>query len=90
MLSLTILVSLATANAYVWPSPKLDALEAMRWDQDDTFNGMASFMQPCTFFVKGNEDGSGTGRANAPDWIRTVRSQIDRGAAEADLREGIP
>ncbi|KAJ7247320.1 heme peroxidase [Mycena rebaudengoi] len=72
MLSLTILVSLATANAYVWPSPKLDALEAMRWDQDDTFNGMASFMQPCTFFVKGNEDGSGTGRANAPDWIRTA------------------
>ncbi|KAJ7256656.1 hypothetical protein C8J57DRAFT_1517293 [Mycena rebaudengoi] len=46
MLGLTLLASLTTANAYVWPSPKLDALEAIRWDQDDTLNGMASFMQP--------------------------------------------
>ncbi|KAJ7267782.1 heme peroxidase [Mycena rebaudengoi] len=72
MLGLALLASLATANAYVWPSPKLDALEAMRWDQDDTINGVASFMQPCTFFVKGNEDGTETGRANGPDWIRTA------------------
>jgi hypothetical protein len=73
MLALTLLASLATANAYVWPSPKLDALEAMRWDQSDTFNGMEAFiLDNCQFFLQENEDGSGTGRSNAADWIRTV------------------
>lgn len=65
MLVLTLLFA-ATATAYVWPSPKLDALEAMRWDQDTT--GFAAFFQPCNEF----NFGTSTGRANGPDWIRTV------------------
>ncbi|KAJ7823537.1 heme peroxidase [Mycena leptocephala] len=65
MLVLTLLFA-ATATAYVWPSPKLDALEAMRWDQDTT--GFAAFFQPCNEF----NFGTSTGRANGPDWIRTA------------------
>ncbi|KAJ7488087.1 heme peroxidase [Mycena latifolia] len=72
MFGFTLLAYVAGATAYVWPSPKLDALEAQRWDQDDTFNGFASFLQPCNFFIFGNEDGTPTGRANGPDWIRTA------------------
>jgi hypothetical protein len=73
MFGFALLGYVATATAYVWPSPKLDALEAQRWDQDDTLSGFASFVQPCDFFIRGNDDGSPTGRANGPDWIRTVR-----------------
>ncbi|KAJ7186110.1 heme peroxidase [Mycena filopes] len=72
MLYFSLLAGIAGANAYIWPSPKLDALEAMRWDQDDTINGVASFVQPCSFYIFGNDDGTPTGRANGPDWIRTA------------------
>ncbi|KAJ7279351.1 hypothetical protein C8J57DRAFT_1464793 [Mycena rebaudengoi] len=60
---------LATVNAYVWPSPKLDALEAMRWEQHDA---LASFMEPCDSFITDIEGSPKTGRANGPDWIRTA------------------
>ncbi|KAJ7903114.1 heme peroxidase [Mycena leptocephala] len=72
MFGFTLLGYVATAAAYVWPSPKLDALEAQRWDQDDTLSGFAAFVQPCDFFIRGNDDGSPTGRANGPDWLRTA------------------
>ncbi|KAJ7657921.1 heme peroxidase [Mycena polygramma] len=64
MLKLTILACLATwaANAYIWPSPQLDVLEAMRFEQPLTL-----FLQPCTQFI-----GGGGGRSNAADWIRTA------------------
>ncbi|KAJ7611543.1 heme peroxidase [Mycena polygramma] len=70
MLGLTLLIYATAATAYVWPSPKLDALEAMRWDQDTT--GFTAFFQPCNSFIFGNANGTPTGRANAPDWIRTA------------------
>ncbi|KAF7362631.1 Peroxidase [Mycena venus] len=72
MFGFTLFAYVAGTTAYVWPSPKLDALEAQRWDQDDTISGFASFLQPCDFFIAGNEDGTPTGRANGPDWIRTA------------------
>ncbi|KAJ7186076.1 heme peroxidase [Mycena filopes] len=75
MLRLTLLTCVATATAYVWPSPKLDALEAMRWDQDDFNSGLVSFIQPCGFFTFSDTDAP-TGRANTADWIRTVRSSL--------------
>ncbi|KAJ7811903.1 heme peroxidase [Mycena olivaceomarginata] len=73
MFGLTLLLAHVVAStAYVWPSPKLDALEAMRWDQGDTLNGFAPFVQPCSFFIFGDDEGTPTGRANGPDWIRTA------------------
>ncbi|KAJ6482910.1 heme peroxidase [Mycena vitilis] len=71
MLKLTLLACLATraVNAYIWPSPQLDALEAMRFEQP-----LALFLKPCTAFIGGggpSNDGS-TGRSNAADWIRTA------------------
>ncbi|KAJ6589769.1 heme peroxidase [Mycena capillaripes] len=72
LFAFTLFAYVAGATAYLWPSPKLDALEAQRWDQDDTLSGFASFLQPCDFFIRENEDGTPTGRANGPDWIRTA------------------
>ncbi|KAJ7263439.1 putative L-ascorbate oxidase [Mycena rebaudengoi] len=67
----TLLASIATASAYVWPSPKLDALEAFRWEQSST--GLGLFVRPCKAFGKDALAGRGrSGRANVPDWIRTA------------------
>ncbi|KAF8175627.1 heme peroxidase [Mycena galopus ATCC 62051] len=68
----------AAATAWVFPNPQLDALDALRWDQNG-FNspnfgqnaaGFATFLQPCSsFFV----DTTGlSGRSDAADWIRTA------------------
>ncbi|KAF7330709.1 Peroxidase [Mycena sanguinolenta] len=60
---------IAVANAYIWPSPQLDALEAARFDQQGfNANLLTGFIQPCDTF----QFGSDTGRANAADWIRTA------------------
>jgi hypothetical protein len=70
MLSLALLasMSLASVQAYFWPSPQLDALEAMRWDQNRF--GIAPLIRPCDLFIFGPVN---SGRSNAADWIRTVR-----------------
>ncbi|KAJ6596113.1 heme peroxidase [Mycena sp. CBHHK59/15] len=69
MLTLALLasMSLASVQAYVWPSPQLDALEAMRWDQNRF--GIAPLITPCTLFIFGPAN---SGRSNAADWIRTA------------------
>ncbi|KAJ6578269.1 heme peroxidase [Mycena capillaripes] len=71
MIALSLLTYAGAATAYLWPSPKLDALEAQRWDQDDEFGGLASFIQPCDFFTFSDTEAP-TGRSNVPDWIRTA------------------
>jgi hypothetical protein len=69
------LAFLATAHAYVWPSPQLDALEAVRFDQLG-FNmltaTLATFVQPCNLFLFDPTIGPNSGRSDAADWIRTV------------------
>ncbi|KAF7351702.1 Peroxidase [Mycena sanguinolenta] len=66
------LTFLATANAYIWPSPQLDALESARWDQAG-FNSPAvpvsELLIPCNEFIPGS---SSSGRSDAADWIRTA------------------
>ncbi|KAJ6482926.1 heme peroxidase [Mycena vitilis] len=65
MLDLILLAGLAgtrLANAYIWPSPQLDALETMRFEQP-----LFGFLQPCNIFING-----GSGRSNAADWLRTA------------------
>ncbi|KAJ7736874.1 putative L-ascorbate oxidase [Mycena metata] len=57
----------ATNALYIWPSPPLDALEAMRFDQDR--NGITDLIQPCSLFIFA---APGAGRSNAADWIRTA------------------
>ncbi|KAJ6525133.1 heme peroxidase [Mycena capillaripes] len=66
-LGFTLAFATTSATAYIWPSPKLDALEAMRWDQDSL--GFAVFFQPCDEFIFGPAH---SGRSNAADWIRTA------------------
>ncbi|KAJ7339973.1 putative L-ascorbate oxidase [Mycena albidolilacea] len=69
------LVFLGTAHAYVWPSPQLDALEALRFDQLG-FNmltvTLATFVQPCNLFLFDPTISPNSGRSNAADWIRTA------------------
>ncbi|KAJ7078004.1 hypothetical protein B0H15DRAFT_540137 [Mycena belliarum] len=72
LLLLTLFARLATSIAYIWPSPKLDALEAFRWDQDGTTVGFAAFFQPCEFNNFEKTETTPSGRANGPDWIRTA------------------
>ncbi|KAF7367873.1 Peroxidase [Mycena sanguinolenta] len=67
MLVIVFFACLGTANAYIWPSPQLDALEALRFDLDR--NGLTSFLDPCDQFAF---DNPGSGRSNAADWIRTA------------------
>lgn len=69
MFSLPLLFStLAVANAYVWPSPTLDALESARWDQNGhNAVGFAGFVVPCDLALQGFH----SGRANVADWVRT-------------------
>ncbi|KAJ7193714.1 heme peroxidase [Mycena pura] len=68
------LAFLGIADAYVWPSPQLDALEAVRFDQlgFNTLSAttLASFIQPCDQFTF--PPSSNSGRSNAADWIRTA------------------
>ncbi|KAJ6555642.1 putative L-ascorbate oxidase [Mycena vulgaris] len=71
MLCLTLPVYFAIANAYVWPSPQLDALETLRFDQDGhNGQGLSAFIEPCDFFLFASDNHSG--RSNAADWIRTA------------------
>ncbi|KAJ7658397.1 heme peroxidase [Mycena polygramma] len=72
MLPLTLLTLAGSASAYVWPSPQLDALESIRWDQAGTnSHGIAGFITPCDSFISGTSSNH-TGRSNVPDWIRTA------------------
>ncbi|KAJ7658396.1 heme peroxidase [Mycena polygramma] len=72
MLPLTLLTLAGSASAYLWPSPQLDALESIRWDQAGTnSHGIAGFITPCDSFICGTS-ANHTGRSNVPDWIRTV------------------
>ncbi|KAJ7032715.1 heme peroxidase [Mycena alexandri] len=70
MFRLAVLVcGMVSVNAvYIWPSPQLDALEALRWDQSR--NGVTNLVQPCNDFVSAG--GAHSGRSNAADWIRTA------------------
>ncbi|KAF8207358.1 heme peroxidase [Mycena galopus ATCC 62051] len=65
MLILALFALLATATAYIWPSPQFEALDEMRFEQS-----LAGFVNPCDLFIF---DGSGnSGRADSADWIRTA------------------
>ncbi|KAJ7617347.1 heme peroxidase [Roridomyces roridus] len=64
------LTYLSAVRGYTWPSPQLDALETVRFNQEG-FNagGLAALIQPCTAYIFG---GPNTGRSDAADWIRTA------------------
>ncbi|KAJ7439092.1 heme peroxidase [Mycena latifolia] len=94
MLRLAPLLYLAAASAYIWPSPQLDALEAMRFDQNGVVprptGTILGFVAPCDQFAFG---GLQTGRANVPDWIRaayhdmaTHNSADGSGGMDASIR----
>ncbi|KAL1746718.1 heme peroxidase [Schizophyllum fasciatum] len=61
------------ALAYTWPSPKLDRLEALRWDQlgYNSFEA-ALFVTPCDRYIHPQDPGYKGVRSNAGDWIRTA------------------
>ncbi|KAF8126229.1 heme peroxidase [Mycena galopus ATCC 62051] len=62
----------AIANAYVWPSPQLDALESARFVQEGFDAGAFTLaIQPCDSFLFA-APGNSTGRTDASDWIRTA------------------
>ncbi|KAJ7744575.1 heme peroxidase [Mycena metata] len=69
------LALLGAAHAYVWPSPQLDALEAIRFDQvgfNTIGTTLTSFVQPCNLFLFDPTINPNSGRSDAADWIRTA------------------
>ena len=71
MLLISLTLTATAAHAYhLWPNPKLDALEGLRFDLAGTAQ-LSSFINPCDTFAFGDDN---TGRADAADWLRTVRS----------------
>ncbi|KAJ7910402.1 heme peroxidase [Mycena leptocephala] len=64
MLALAVFALVATTNAYIWPSPQLDELDAMRFEQP-----LAAFVRPCDLFLF---DSGHSGRSDTADWIRTA------------------
>ena len=64
-----LLALLGPASAYVWPNPKLDALESLIYDQTGfNIKAIANQVTPCSSFSFGDT----VNRSNAADWIRTV------------------
>lgn len=56
--------------AYTWPNPQLDELESQRYDRHGyNSRALSAGVSPCKNFLFGDT----AGRANAADWIRTVR-----------------
>jgi hypothetical protein len=76
MLRITLFsLSVLGASAYVWPSPKLDALESLRFNQDGHNSGAITvFIEPCGryLFDGPNVLTSKTGRSDVADWVRTA------------------
>ncbi|KAJ7157000.1 heme peroxidase [Mycena crocata] len=73
MLGLALLVCAATANGYIWPSPQLDRLEALRFDQVGyNAGGISPLIQTCDRFPFSNAAPPKSGRADVADWIRTA------------------
>ncbi|KAJ7242315.1 putative L-ascorbate oxidase [Mycena rebaudengoi] len=72
LLPLALLAYLSTGNAYLWPSPQLDALESVRWDQEGhNRHIIAPLSQPCD--VNDNDLVSRVeGVADTADWLRTA------------------
>jgi hypothetical protein len=66
--ALSLFALLATTNAYIWPSPQLEAIDEMRFEQLPP-----DFINPCDLFIF---DGGNSGRADSADWIRTVRAVL--------------
>ncbi|KAJ7191162.1 heme peroxidase [Mycena haematopus] len=71
---------LATVDAYIWPSPQLDALEAVRFDQfgfTTLGTSLSTFITPCNLFAFGTTaGGANSGRSDAADWIRTAYHDV--------------
>jgi hypothetical protein len=71
MLLISLALTATAAHAYLWPNPQLDALEGLRFDLAGlNVVQLSSFIDPCDSFLFG---GDNSGRADAPDWLRTVR-----------------
>ncbi|KZV88224.1 heme peroxidase [Exidia glandulosa HHB12029] len=84
------------AFAYTWPSPRLDVLEGMRWDQlgYSSFEP-ALFVTPCDRYTHPTEKGSKGVRSNAADWVRaayhdmaTYNVETGLGGLDASIRFG--
>ncbi|KAJ7508973.1 putative L-ascorbate oxidase [Mycena galericulata] len=80
LLAFGVLSCLSIVHAYIWPSPQLDALEAVRFDQlGFTILGspLSTFVSPCNLFIFGTTaGGETTGRSDAADWIRTAYHDV--------------
>ncbi|KAF8188886.1 heme peroxidase, partial [Mycena galopus ATCC 62051] len=74
-LPLVTLSLIATANAYIWPDPQIDFLDAVRFDQagfNTLSTTLSTFINPCNEFLFSGTIAPTSGRSDAADWIRTA------------------
>jgi hypothetical protein len=69
--SLVLLAVVGLAAGYKWPSPQLEKLDQLRYEQSGVNGHVAGFVQPCSAF-NFDFDSTRAGRTNAADWLRTV------------------
>jgi hypothetical protein len=63
------------AAAYTWPNPQMEALDALRYEQDGPGGqNTAAIVLPCDPSGFVGKDLESAGRINAADWLRTVES----------------
>jgi hypothetical protein len=65
----------SVSHAYVWPNPKLDALEHLRYDGHG-YNSINDILYPLIPCSKSFPYRRIEGRSNAADWIRNVSSNL--------------
>ncbi|KAJ7618546.1 heme peroxidase [Roridomyces roridus] len=75
MKSISLLLTLPAALAYIWPNPQLDGLEdAYTIAVGFAANGIVDSISPCTLSPGDSSDQppSGTGRQTVAEWLRTA------------------
>jgi hypothetical protein len=60
----TVLAASAAVHAWTWPSPAMDMIESLRFDQRGAHAVLLAEL--------GNPCGGKNGRPNAADWLRAV------------------
>jgi len=80
LLPLVLSAQALVAHAWSWPNPRMEDIESARWDASGYLprtSIMGGLTPNCSAFFRG----SGRGRSNAADWIRTVCIDLDKDLA---------
>jgi hypothetical protein len=71
--SLVLFAVASVVSGFTWPNPRLEAFEALRWDQDGAHGGiLGTGVSPCNQLPGRDEATNPGNETNAAQWLRTV------------------